>query len=101
MAALYNKVLRFVERDMKELMEIAEVFSAKHRFPSLSVVTPSNGHTVQGDKRPQSEGFEFMSNVVWAEIGRAVMEELGSIVFAAGRPDDFRQASSQHVLFIL
>ncbi|KAF8492925.1 oligomeric golgi complex component, COG2-domain-containing protein [Gautieria morchelliformis] len=91
LAALYNKVLRFVERDMKSLMDIAEVFSARHRQPTLPVVAASNGHTVHTDQYPQGEGFEFMSNTVWAEIGRGVMEELGSVVFAAGRPDDFRQ----------
>jgi conserved oligomeric Golgi complex subunit 2 len=73
-------------------MDVAEVFSARHRQLSLPVVAPSNGHTVLTDQ-PQGEGFDFMSNVVWAEIGRGVMEELGSVVFAAGRPDDFRQVS--------
>lgn len=90
LAALYNKVLRFVERDMKNVMEAAEVFSARHRQPTLPVMSTSNG---QSDHRPYNEGFQIMSNVVWAEIGRAVMEELGSVVFAAGRPDDFRQVS--------
>ena len=35
--------------------------------------------------------FEIMANVVWAEIGRALMDELGSVIFAAGKPDDFRK----------
>ena len=77
---------------MKGLMEVAEVFSARHRQPLPEAATP-NGNAVRSEQHSQSEGFEFMSNVVWAEIGRAVTEELGSVVFAAGRPDDFRQAS--------
>ncbi|KAJ3010481.1 hypothetical protein NUW54_g2466 [Trametes sanguinea] len=32
-----------------------------------------------------------MANVVWSEIGRALMDELGSVIFAAGKPDDFRK----------
>lgn len=81
-------------------METAGVFSAKHHQTSFPV-TLSNGHTAETNQHPRDEGFEFMSNVVWAEIGRAIMEELGSIVFAAGRPDDFRQASVQLVQFML
>ena len=34
-----------------------------------------------------------MANVVWAELGKAVMDELGSIIFAAGNPDEFRQVN--------
>jgi conserved oligomeric Golgi complex subunit 2 len=98
LASLYNKVLRFVERDMKNLMEAAEALSARHR---QSVVTTSNGHTTPNQQHLHYDGFQFMSNVVWAEIGRAVMEELGSVVFAAGRPDDFRQASVSLVLILL
>lgn len=37
------------------------------------------------------EGFEIMANVVWAEFGRAIMDEMGATVFAAGRPDEFRK----------
>ena len=99
LAALYNKILRFVERDLKSLMEVAEVFSARHRqstFPAGAVV---NGHGhVQTGTPEQSEGFEIMANVVLAEIAWAILEELGSVVFAAGRPDDFRQASAKCIL---
>lgn len=37
------------------------------------------------------EGFEIMANVIWAEFGRGIMDEMGSVVFAAGRPDEFRK----------
>lgn len=30
-----------------------------------------------------------MANVIWPEIGQAIMDELGSVVFAAGKPDEF------------
>lgn len=98
LAALYNKILRFVERDLKSLMEVAETFSAKHRQSTLPAGVIINGHAVPNGTPEQSEGFEIISNVVFAEIGRAIMEELGSVVFAAGRPDDFRQASVTHTL---
>lgn len=35
-------------------------------------------------------GFEIMSNVVWAEIGRALMDQLGALIFAAGKPAEFK-----------
>ncbi|KAL1748768.1 oligomeric golgi complex component, COG2-domain-containing protein [Schizophyllum fasciatum] len=38
-----------------------------------------------------AHGFEIMANVVWAEIGSSIIEELGTVVFAAGRPNEFRK----------
>ena len=40
------------------------------------------------------KGFEVLANVVWAEIARALMDELGSALFATGRPDEFRKVRS-------
>ncbi|KAF8513135.1 COG complex component [Hysterangium stoloniferum] len=101
LATLYNKILRFVERDLKRLMEVAEQFTARHH----QHVSPQPAH-VHGDaqtEKPSQNGFDIMSRVVWAEIGRAIMEELGSVVFAAGNPDDFRlhYASTQNFLAAL
>lgn len=76
LAGLYNTVLRFVDRDLRRLMEIAERVCAK-----------SGSRARAGE----AGGFEIMANVVWAEIGRAVLDELGGVVFAAGKPDDFRK----------
>ncbi|EED79251.1 predicted protein [Postia placenta Mad-698-R] len=79
LAALYNAVLRFVDRDLKRVMEIAEGVCAK---------SGARGRREAGE---QGAGFEVMANVVWAEVGRAIMDELGSVVFAAGKPDEFRK----------
>lgn len=35
------------------------------------------------------EGFDIMANVIWPEIGQAIMDEMGLVVFAAGKPDEF------------
>lgn len=35
------------------------------------------------------DSFDIMANVIWPEIGQAIMDELGSVVFAAGKPDEF------------
>ncbi|OBZ70879.1 Conserved oligomeric Golgi complex subunit 2 [Grifola frondosa] len=85
LAALYNTVLRFVARDLRRIMEIAE------------------GVCVQSGERSAGReecGFEIMANVVWAEVGRAIMDELGSVVFAAGKPDEFRKHHETTQAFI-
>lgn len=84
LATLYNKILRFVARDLKSLMEICEVVSSK-RHQSLENISqmPYNEET-----------FEILSNVIWPELSRALTVELGTMIFGAGRPDDFRQVNA-------
>ncbi|KAI0744038.1 COG complex component [Daedaleopsis nitida] len=83
LAALYNTVLRFIDRDMRRIMEIAE---------AVCVKSGSRAAAGKGEKRDGEEPvFEIMANVVWSEIGRALMDELGSVIFAAGKPDEFRK----------
>ncbi|KAI0709565.1 COG complex component [Cerioporus squamosus] len=83
LAALYNTILRFVDRDVRRTMEIAEAVCAK----SGSRAAADKGETRDGEVPV----FEIMANVVWSEIGRALMDELGSVIFAAGKPDEFRK----------
>ena len=47
-------------------------------------------------KNDEEGGFDILANVVWAEVGRAIMDELGNVVFAAGKPDEFRKVSLGH-----
>ena len=47
-----------------------------------------------GKRDSEVPGFEIMANVVWSEIGRALMDELGGVIFAAGKPDEFRKVSA-------
>jgi conserved oligomeric Golgi complex subunit 2 len=37
--------------------------------------------------------FNIMGNAIWAEIGRALMEELGATIFAAGKPTELKNVS--------
>ncbi|EJD02931.1 COG complex component [Fomitiporia mediterranea MF3/22] len=86
LAGVYNQVLRFIARDMKPIMEAAEQVASKSRQKSsvLSVdITNAEGST--------EYGFDILSNVIWAEVSRAIMDDLGSSVFAAGKPDEFRK----------
>lgn len=38
-----------------------------------------------------SEKFDFFARVFWPEIGDTVVERLGNVIFAAGRPDDLHK----------
>ncbi|KAF8502380.1 COG complex component [Russula emetica] len=77
LAVLYNGILTFLDRDLKRIMDVAERISARI------------GREVDG--AVERRGFEVLANVIWAEIARALMDELGSALFAAGRPDEFRK----------
>ncbi|KAH9986002.1 COG complex component [Russula compacta] len=77
LAVLYNGILVFIERDLKRIMDVAERISARVGQ--------------EADDAVDARGFEVLANVVWAEIARALMDELGSALFAAGRPDEFRK----------
>lgn len=90
LARLYKQILRFIERDLSRIMDIAEKVSVKStRFPSAK-----EGHVSRSpvdDVFIEGKGFEIMANVIWGEIGHAIMNELGGVVFSVGRPDDFRR----------
>ncbi|KAH8119152.1 COG complex component [Phellopilus nigrolimitatus] len=90
LASLYNKILRFISRDLKAIMEAADRVGLKNYRgtikTSVFAVEPSN----DADEMTE-QGFNILSNVVWVEVSRAVMDDLGSTVFAAGKPDEFRK----------
>ncbi|KAJ7770204.1 COG complex component [Mycena maculata] len=85
LARMYSQILRFVERDMSKIMGIADKVSLK------SLSTGQKEKALTGEKSSDGDGFEIMANVVWEEFGRAIMDELGLVVFAAGRPNEFRK----------
>ncbi|KAJ3548647.1 hypothetical protein NM688_g5267 [Phlebia brevispora] len=105
LAALYNTILRFVDRDMRRIMEIAEKVSVKTASrmttsASRTPLLPAADVPVAKTKEEQEGGFEIMANVVWGGIGKAIMDDLGSIVFAAGNTDDFRKHHETTQAFI-
>ena len=80
LAVLYNGILSFVERDVKHMMDVAERISSRIEQRNDGV-----------DDGASAKGFEIFANVVWAELARALTDELGNTLFAAGRPDEFRR----------
>ncbi|WVQ84689.1 hypothetical protein IAT38_006844 [Cryptococcus sp. DSM 104549] len=63
LATLYNRVLAFVGA-YQPLLTVAEEVSDK---------------------------FDFFARVIWPEVSEAVMEKLGGVIFAAGRPDELHK----------
>ncbi|RXW24973.1 hypothetical protein EST38_g882 [Candolleomyces aberdarensis] len=87
LARLYNNILRFVERDVCYIMEAAENIRVKSSHTS-SGQDPADSFISSSE---EEKGFSILGNVVWEELSRAIQDELGGIVFAAGRPDEFRK----------
>ncbi|KAI0047760.1 COG complex component [Auriscalpium vulgare] len=104
LAALYNNILKFIERDLKRIMDVAEKVSSKTSVkPGLgTLVVPGTPQmkAVKADGQDRHDVFEILGNVIWTEIGRAIMDELGSVVFAAGKPDEFRRNHETTQAFI-
>jgi len=88
LAQIYNQILRFVSRHIRDIMEIAEKIS-NNKMPkekiSISKVI-STEDTIQG--------FQILAYVVWEEIANAIINDIGDVVFTAGRPDELRKVSN-------
>lgn len=99
LASLFNTVIRFVQVNCGGVLELSYRISAKNRKAgklSAGGLLSINHHTFtedEGEVGVNPDGFEIMANVIWAEIGRTVMEELGSVVFSAGNPEEFQKVS--------
>ncbi|KAL0574960.1 hypothetical protein V5O48_007005 [Marasmius crinis-equi] len=97
-ASLYSQILRFVERDLARIMDIAEKVSLKsltskktERGIPTTPQIPVLKESLDTGAKEETRGFEVLANVIWEEFGRAIMDELGGVVFAAGRPNEFKQ----------
>lgn len=78
-------------------MDIAEGVMQRSSKLAKGKLNSTLNSTSRDQDRERTQGFEFMASVIWAEVGKAIIDELGSVVFAAGRPDDFQKVHS--VLF--
>lgn len=93
LARLYNQLLRFVERDLCRIMTLGD---------KIAVATHTESRMAKGDDTPveveETRGFQIMSHVVWEELGKSLMDEIGVVVFAAGSPKEFRQVRLRRFL---
>ena len=95
LARLYNQLLRFVERDLCRIMNLAGKIAVGTPRASRGDDTPM---AVDGNGEENS-GFQIMSHVVWEEFGKSLMDEIGGIVFAVGSPKEFRHVSLSYFLY--
>ncbi|KAH7914152.1 oligomeric golgi complex component, COG2-domain-containing protein [Hygrophoropsis aurantiaca] len=103
LAGLYNQILRFVERDLGRIMEFAENVSLKSasQYKDKDKIADLFAVPMTKDQSDiHKDGFNIMANVIWAEISKAIMEELGNVVFASGNPDQFRKHHATTQAFI-
>ncbi|GAA5925591.1 hypothetical protein JCM3775_001450 [Rhodotorula graminis] len=98
LAALYNRVLDFVSTECGVVLDVAERVLADVAVPDPASSGSGSGEAARGaegeDEAQDDErvhGFEVLANVVVDEVATALMGELGSVVFAAGRPAVFHQ----------
>jgi len=85
LAQIYNQILRFVSRHIKDIMEIAEKIS-RNKVPKEKISTSGIIST-----EDTTQGFQVLAYVVWEEIANAVINDIGDVVFTAGRPDELRK----------
>lgn len=100
LSTLYNTILRFIQVNCTGVLELSEKINAKGRKtgrkPHLALQSsdspqlPATSGSI-AELGLNMQGFEIMANVIWAEIGRGIMEELGSVVFSAGNPSQFQK----------
>ncbi|KAL5507537.1 hypothetical protein ACEPAH_6993 [Sanghuangporus vaninii] len=95
LTGLYNQILRFVSTDMRPIMEAAERIGSKGSRRPLSAESVE-----RRDDESDEYGFDILSNVIWTEVSRAIMDDLGSAVFAVGKLDEFLKNYERTQAFI-
>lgn len=114
LAAIYNSLLRYIQHDLQPILQAVETLrgrTKKHQLnrfhldseshvsdsvgPSTPITEqkplPEGDDGVEGDE--ESNEFQFMSRVIWVEVGGRIISEIGNWVFAAGRVSELHQVS--------
>lgn len=81
---LLNALLRFVENHLAIVLDVTE----RNLASKMLVVEDLS---VEKDKEGKRARYEVLTRVVWDEIATRLMGELGSVIFAAGRPGVFHR----------
>lgn len=114
LGAIYNALLRYIQLDLWPLVDAANTLRGQtkphrhrnHGFGMTSELLGSPGSATptmepaelskaeESTGESEEDGFEFMSRVIWTEIGERILSEIGNSVFAAGRVSELHQVSS-------
>jgi len=106
---LYNLLLRFISQDCGTILSIAERSLSSPRGDSHSVLAIANRRKREDPAREpeedeedrEVEGFQILTNVIVDEIASRLVGELGTVIFAAGRPSVFHQVGFLPLLPVL
>ncbi|KAJ9114193.1 hypothetical protein QFC20_001709 [Naganishia adeliensis] len=111
LGAIYNALLRYIQLDLWPLVDAANTLRGQtkphrhrnHDFGMTSELLGSPGSATptmepaelskaeESTGESEEDGFEFMSRVIWTEIGERILSEIGNLVFAAGRVSELHQ----------
>jgi len=87
LAALYNRLLKLVQTEYLDLLDVAS--SLKTQRSRAAVPDAPLTRTSENNR------FEFLANVIWAEVADRIVAEIGSVVFAAGRVAELHKVVSR------
>lgn len=80
--------------ELKPILDIAEQVGAKKLRSVITIADTVDSsdvpHGPQGSM-DANDTFNLFGNVIWSEIARTITDDLGTVVFSAGKPDDFRK----------
>ncbi|GAA5906257.1 uncharacterized protein JCM6883_005490 [Sporobolomyces salmoneus] len=97
---LYNLLLRFISEECGNILSIAERTLSEGaprsaNSGSLQKLAIENRRkreeTEENGEEREVEGFQILTNVIIDEIAARLVGELGTVIFAAGRPSVFHQ----------
>jgi len=85
---LYNRLLGFVSNEVGEVLDVAERTLAG---PGPAPVLAAAGGVAKTEDKRKS--YSLLANVVFDELATRLINEMGHVIFAAGRPGVFHQVS--------
>jgi hypothetical protein len=102
-ALIFNNILMYIDRELLDLLHIGEEIRQKRKLKSLRSKSDHLEPSANGDEPILEEisisdseaSFEFMANAIWVPIGERIMEELGGVLFAAGRVTELHQVGCE------
>lgn len=90
---LYNRLLGALSKpEVTMVLQVASLLPVSTNGQASVDTSDDEGEDGAGaGSAVGKRGFDFFANVVWKEVGERLMDELGSVLFAAGRPSELHQ----------
>lgn len=88
---MLNGVLRYIEKNYLEFLRLAEKLRDKQGKKGVNGNAEEGGIDSTVNETEGEKNFEFMANSIWVEVGEKIMEEIGGVLFAAGRVSELHK----------